>query len=146
VRAPAGELLGYPAREVALPRSVVAKDLPRLCAGLREGCVALDPVAHEREDGAGRRLGEVLRDRLDVCRLPTLDLLDDDEPRAVAEQAEGVARGDGLLARALACVQDLGRLRSHALPEPADGARDLWPVAAGDQVRGLQLGRHRRQA
>src|SRR5205823_12269881 len=93
MRAPAGELLGHPGREVALARRLVAEDLPRLRGSLRERRVVLDPVADEREDGARRRRGEVLGDRLDVPCLPALDLLDDDEPRTAADQAEGAAGG-----------------------------------------------------
>ena len=98
-------------RTVAPTGADIARNPKAAMALLAKGCSAC-----VREDGAGRRGREVVGDRLHVRRLPALDFLDDDEPRAAAEQAERVARSDRLFARPLACVQDLGRVRSHPLP------------------------------
>src|SRR5581483_3539781 len=80
-------------------------------------------------------------DRLGVRGLPALDLVDDHEPALAEEEAERVARGDGLVARDLARAQVLGRVVADALTQPAHRARDLRTVAAVQEVDGLELAR-----
>src|SRR5262249_30428348 len=82
--------------------------------------------------------------RLCICRLPTVDLVDDHEPPAAAEQAEGVARRDRVVAARIVRAEQLGRVLADPVAEPSQGALNLGPVAAGDQVDGLELARQER--
>ena len=68
------------------------------------------------------------------------------EPAARAEEAERVARGDSVVAGRLGGVEKLDRVGLEARAKARDGAVDLRTVAARDQVRRLQLVRHRCQA
>ena len=94
--------------------------------------------------GAGEL--EVVGDLLRVGRLPVLDALDDDQPALAREEAERVARGDRVRAGELGRGVDLDRVGREPAAEPVDGAVDLRAVGAGDQIGGLELVRHRRQA
>jgi hypothetical protein len=92
-----GELLGDPLRQGAL-RDVVDQDLPCLRARLGERRVLADLVRDEREHGARRRRRQVVRDRLRVRDLPTLDTVDEHEPALSSEQSHRVAGGDRVVA------------------------------------------------
>ena len=98
---------------------------------------------------AGAGAARYADDLLHVGGLPALGLFDDHEPLA-AEEAHRVARRDHVLRRRVARVEMLGRVVADAVTQAAQRAHDLRPVAAGEQIGGLQLGRrhdakHRRQ-
>ena len=146
VHAAFGELLRHPLGDAAF-RNVVDEDVARLRARLPERRVLLELGGDEREHGVGSGAREVRRDRLDVGGLPALDVLDDDEPAAAAEQAQRVARRDGVVTAGLERGEELDAVLADPVAQPPERALDLRPVAAGDQVDGLELGRHRgRQA
>ena len=112
-------------------RHVVDEDVPGLRARFRERRVLLQLRGDEREHGVRRGAREVRGDRLDVGGLPAFDLFDDHEPAATAEQAERVARRDGVVAA--------GVVRGEQL----DGVL-ADPVAETPQARAGSSAGHRR--
>ncbi len=130
-------------------RRLVDEDVARLCTRLSERRVLLETFGDEGEDGVGRRRGEVRNDGVHVGRLPaadhavvavpvTVDLRHEHEASAGGEETERVARGDDLLPARLLGRKVLRALRVEPRPEPLDRPLDLRPVAARDQVHGLQ--------
>ena len=145
LHAVAGELLGDPLRQLALAH-LVDEELAGLRAGLRERRVLAELLGDEREHGVGRGRGQVLGDRLRVRRLPALDLFDDDEPAAAAEEPHRVAGRDRVVAGRVPRGEPLDRVLAEPVAEAAEGALDLRAVAAGEQVGRFELVRHERQA
>ena len=134
------EARSHPAREVARPRRVVRQHLarPRATACASFGA-AKRLLRDEREHGAGRRLPEVGLDRPDVLGLPALDVLDDDEPSALAgKETERVAGGDRVLSRRRLGGERLDGLGAEARAQAPKREADLRPVAAGQEVDGLE--------
>lgn len=140
-----GELLGHPFRDLALGH-VEHEQFTGLRAGLRERRVLLHLLGDEGEDGVRRRGAQVFGDRLHVGRLPLLDRVDDHEAAACAEEPERVARSNRLLPARLGRRELLDRVFADPRPEAVESARDLRTVSAADQIDGLELLGHRRQA
>ena len=144
------EALGNPGDPAALG-DVVDQQVAGLRTRLRDRSVLLDLEPDEREHGVGRGRCEVGRDGFDVCSLPaarrgaarilllTVDVRDDDEAR-VAEQAAGVAERDDVGSARLERRSDLDGLGHEARPQALHRSLDLRPIAARDQVRGLERG------
>ena len=72
-------------------RQVVDEQLAGLRDRLGERRVLSDSIAGEGQDRFRRRRFQVVEDRIDVGRLPTFDVLDDDEPSFADEEPERVA-------------------------------------------------------
>jgi hypothetical protein len=96
--------------------------------------------------GRRSRRFEVRRDRLRVVRLPRLDAFDDDQPAVARKEAERVARGHHVVAGLLGGKMKFERVVSEAAAEPVKRPVDLRPVTTGEEIRRLQLLRHRHQA
>ena len=142
------EALGDPGDPASLG-DVVEQQVAALRARLRDRRVLLHLEPDEREHGVGRGRRQVGGDRLDVGSLPAagrraarssfcaVDVGHDDEPR-VAEQAARVAERDDVGPARLERRDDLDRLGHEARPQALHRRLDLRPVAARDQVGGLQ--------
>ena len=135
----------HPGRQVARLRRLVRQHLAGPGDGLRELRTAKLLLGDEREHGARSGLAQVGLDRSDVLGLPTLDVLDDDEPPVVAaEEAERVAGRHRLLAGGRLGRERLDGLGAEAGAQAPERKADLGPVAAGEEVHGLEtLLRHR---
>ena len=129
-RVEARELLADPVRKLFL-RHVVGEELACLGDGLGERRVLLDPIPDEREDSGRSGSREVRLELLRIGRLPALDAVDDDEACFPAEEAQGIAGGDRVLGRCVACVKLLGGVLTDPGPQPPERDRDLRPVRPG---------------
>ena len=144
LRAVDGELLGDPLWIARVWTSQISTSPVAATAfAIGESFFSSPPTSASVVPGAGdlRYVG----DRLRVRRLPRLDVLEDDEPCAGAEEPERVAGGDRVVARGLGRVVQLDRVGVEAPAQPRDRAVDLRAVAARDQVRRLQVVGHRLQ-
>ena len=139
------ELLRDPALEAAL-RHLPVQHLSRRGHRLRDRSVLLQFGGDERERRRRRRRLQVGRDGLRVRCLPDVGPLDDDQAARVGEEAERVAGRDDVLSRRLRCREELDRIGLEAPAEPLERPVDLRTVGSGEQVGGLQLVGHRRQA
>ena len=100
-------------------------------------------MADEREDGLGRRRGEVLGDRLRVGGLPPLDLVDQHQAAARGEQPHRIAGRDRVVTAGLSRREPLDRVVGEPLAEAVERAVDLRAVAARQQVGRFQrIGHH----
>ena len=142
------EALRDPAGQVPLD-DVVAKDIARLGARLRERRILPRLLGDECKHRFGRGRRQILRDGRHVRCLPSsrqapltgappVDGLDEDEPR-VAEEAPCVGERDCLRAARLQRRHALHGLLGEPASEPGDRRLHLRPVAPGEEVDGLQL-------
>jgi hypothetical protein len=134
------ELLRDPVGHAPL-RHVIDEQIADLRTGLGQRGVLLELRGDECEHGVGRGARKVRSDRLRVGGLPAVDVLDDHEPPASAEQAERVARRDRVVAARLVRGEKLRRVLADAIAQPSQRALDLRAIGARDQVDGLELGR-----
>ena len=139
------ELLRHPAGKAPLGH-VPVQNLAGSRSDLRDRRVLLQFAGDERQGRRRRRRLQVRGDRLRVRGLPGLRLGDDDQAPVAREQPERVAHGDDVLPRRRARRVQLHGVGGEAGSEALERAIDLRPVAAGHQVNGLELLRHRRQA
>ena len=135
------EAFGHPVRKLRL-WDIEEEELARFRAGLRQRRVLLKPGTDQRQDGRGGRIAEVGRDRFHIRRLPALGVLDHDRSGADGEEAWCVAGRDGILSACVGCGEHFAAAFSHSRPEPAHRLLDLRTVGAGEEVDGLEVGRH----
>src|SRR5829696_7594392 len=69
-------------------------------------------------------------------------MLNDDGAGADREEAWRVAGRDGVIAARLARGEDFASAFSHPSPQPAERVLDLGPIGSGEEVDGLEIGRH----
>jgi len=112
---------------------------------LRPRRVALDLLTDQRQDRRRRGPFEVTLERLDVGRLPALDVLDHDETPLDREQPHRVAGRDDVIAAGFVRGEDLRCGVADAVTQAAQGTRHLRAIRARDQVGRGELC-HRRQA
>jgi hypothetical protein len=97
----------------------------------------------EREYRSCYGIGEVGSERLRVGLFPFFDTLDHDQPPR-GEEAEGIQRGDHILARHRLGSEDFDRFVAESGSQAAEGAADLRAIGSGEEVDRAQLVRHRR--
>ena len=68
-----------------------------------------------------------------------VDLRHEHEPAGGREQPKGVARGNDFVGSRVFCREVLDPLGVEPRTQPLDCAFDLRPVAAGDEIDGLEV-------